>query len=146
MLCFRQPGLDRTGNALQPQHGEAQTTLDEMTSELGLPPQPLWVIISGQDESEVYQRLTNADALLDGAVSNQVIGRYLLPTALWPRVEYQAANRTTATVLGTKGPLLRQGGAARRFQYQRTGADGGTGADLGARRRKHKRASGRPIT
>ena len=71
VLCFRQPGLDRTGNALQPQHGEAQTTLDEMTAELGLPPQPLWVIISGQDESEVYQRLTNAEALLDNAVSNQ---------------------------------------------------------------------------
>ena len=31
VLCFRQPGLDRTGNALQPQHGEAQTTLDEIT-------------------------------------------------------------------------------------------------------------------
>jgi lauroyl/myristoyl acyltransferase/predicted exporter len=106
VLCFRQPGLDRTGNALQPQHGEAQTTLDEITRELGLPPQPLWVIISGKDESEVYQRLINADALLDSAVSNQVIGRYLLPTTLWPRTEYQAANRTTATVLGTKGSLL----------------------------------------
>ena len=107
VLCFRQPGLDRTGNALQPQHGEAQTTLDEITSELGLPPQPLWVIISGRDEPEVYQRLTRADGLLDGAVSNHVIGPYLLPTALWPRVEYQAANRTAAAALGTKGPLLR---------------------------------------
>jgi lauroyl/myristoyl acyltransferase len=107
VLCFRQPGLDRTGNALQPQHGEAQTTLDEITSELGLPPQPLWVIISGKDEPEVYQGLTRADGLLDGAVSNHVIGQYLLPTALWPRVEYQAANRTAAAALGTKGPLLR---------------------------------------
>jgi predicted RND superfamily exporter protein/lauroyl/myristoyl acyltransferase len=107
VLCFRQPGLDRTGNALQPQHGEAQTTLDEITSELGLPPQPLWVIISGRDEPEVYQHLTQADGLLDGAVSNHVIGQYLLPTALWPRVEYQAANRTAAAALGTKGPLLR---------------------------------------
>ena len=107
VLCFRQPGLDRTGNALQPQHGEAQTTLDEITSELGLPPQPLWLIISGKDETEVYQRLTKADALLDGAVSNHVIGQYLLPTALWPRVEYQAANRATAAVLGKQGPLLR---------------------------------------
>ncbi len=60
VLCFRQPGLDRTGNALQPQHGEAQTTLDEITSELGLPPQPLWVIITGKDEPEVYQRLSRS--------------------------------------------------------------------------------------
>ncbi|HKW29406.1 MAG TPA: MMPL family transporter, partial [Verrucomicrobiae bacterium] len=107
VLCFRLPGLDRTGNALQPQHGEAQTTLDEITSELGLPPQPLWVIISGKNEPEVYQRLMNADTWLSEAAANHVIGQFLLPTALWPRVEYQAANRATATVLGTKGPLLR---------------------------------------
>ncbi len=115
VLCFLQPGLDRTGNALQPQHGEAQTTLDEITAELGLPPQPLWVIISGRNESEVYQRLTNADALLAGAVSKQVIGQYLLPTALWPRAEFQAANRAAATVLGTKGPMLQDAARAEGF-------------------------------
>jgi len=115
VLCFRQPGLDRTGNALQPQHGAAQTTLDEITSELGLPPQPLWVIISGKDEPEVYQRLTQADAFLDGAVSNHVIGRYLLPTTLWPRVEFQAVNRATATALGTKGSLLRDAASGEDF-------------------------------
>ncbi len=115
VLSLRQPGLDRTGNALQPQHGEAQTTLDEITSELGLPPQPLWVIISGKDEPDVYQRLAKADELLDGAVSNHIVGRYLLPTALWPRVEFEAANRTTATVLGEKGPLLERVALAEGF-------------------------------
>ena len=115
MLCFRQPDLDRTGDALQPQHGEAQTALEEITTELGLPPQPLWVIISGKEEPEVFQRLTNADTLLTSAVSHQVIGRYLLPTALWPRAEFQAANRTTATVLGTKGPLLQDVALAEGF-------------------------------
>jgi predicted RND superfamily exporter protein/lauroyl/myristoyl acyltransferase len=115
VLCFRQPGLDRTGDALQPQHGEARTTLEAITTELGLPPQPLWVIISGKDEPEVFQRLTNADTLLTGAVSRQVIGRYLLPTALWPRAEFQAANRPTATVLGTKGPWLQEAAVAEGF-------------------------------
>jgi predicted RND superfamily exporter protein/lauroyl/myristoyl acyltransferase len=139
VLCFRQPGLDRTGNALQPQHGEAQTTLDEITSELGLPPQPLWVIIPGKDETEVYQRLTKADELLDGAVSNQVIGRYLLPTALWPRVEFQAANRATAAVLGKQGPLLRDAALGEGFntnalvlteELVRTWARAGTSTDV----------------
>jgi predicted RND superfamily exporter protein/lauroyl/myristoyl acyltransferase len=115
IVCFHQPGLDRTGNALQPQHGEAQNTLDEITREVGLPPQPLWVIVHGKDESEVYQRLTNADALLAGAASNHVIGQYLLPTAFWPRAEFQAANRPTATILGTKGPLLENAAQAEGF-------------------------------
>jgi predicted RND superfamily exporter protein/predicted LPLAT superfamily acyltransferase len=108
VLCFQRPGLDRTGNALQPAHGEAQTTLDEMTVELGLPPQPLWLIISGHDEAEVYQRLTKAEELLNGAVTNHLIGHYLLPDTLWPRTEFQAANRATAAALGEKGPLLRE--------------------------------------
>jgi len=107
VLCFRQPSLDRTGNALQAQHGEAQTTLDEMTVELGLPPQPLWLIISGHDEPEVYQRILKAEELLNGAVTHHLIGRYLLPDTLWPRAEFQAANRATAAALGEKGPLLR---------------------------------------
>ena len=107
VLCFHRPGLDRSGNALQPAHGEAQTTLDEMTVELGLPPQPLWLIVPGRDEAEVFQRLTNAEVLLDGAVKKNLIGKYLLPDALWPRGENQAANRETAAVLGKKFPLLR---------------------------------------
>ena len=107
VLVFHRPGLDRSGNALQPAHGEAQTTLDEMTVELGLPPQPLWLIVPGRDEAEVFQRLTNAEVLLNSAAANHLIEKYLLPDTLWPRGENQAANRATAAILGEKGPLLR---------------------------------------
>lgn len=107
VLSFQRPGLDHSGNALQPAHGEAQTTLDEMTAELGLPPQPLWLIVPGQNEAEVFQRLTNAEVLLDGAAKKNLIGKYLLPDALWPRGDNQIANRTTAATLGEKAPLLR---------------------------------------
>ena len=108
VVCFRQPGLDRSANALQPAHGEAQTTLDEMTAELGLPAQPLWLIVPGHDEAEVHQRLTAAEKLLDGAAADHLIGHYLLPDTLWPRAEYQATSRSTASALGQKGPLLRE--------------------------------------
>jgi predicted RND superfamily exporter protein len=107
VLGFHRPGLDRSGNALQPAHGEAQLALDEMTGELGLPPQPLWLIVPGRDEAEVFQRLKAAETLLDDAAANHLIGRYLLPDTLWPRGENQAANRATAAVLAEKGPLLR---------------------------------------
>ena len=78
-----------------------------MTVELGLPPQPLWLIISGRDEAEVHQRLTKSEDLLNRAVTDHLIGRYLLPDTLWPRAEFQIANRATAAALGEKGPLLR---------------------------------------
>jgi len=107
VLSFHRPGLDHSGNALQPAHGEAQQTLDEMTAELGLPPQPLWLIVPGCNEAEVFQRLTNAEVLLDSAVKKKLFGKYLLPDALWPRGDNQIVNRTTAAMLGEKAPLLR---------------------------------------
>jgi predicted exporter len=108
ILLLRQPGLDRTANALQPANGEAQAALNEMTVALGLPPQPLWLIVPGRDEAEVYQRLTAAEITLDGAVAKHQIDHYLLPGALWPRPEYQAANRAAAAVMGGQGALFRQ--------------------------------------
>ena len=115
VLCVHRPGLDQTGNALRPQHGQAETALDEIKSEMGLPPDPLWLIISGRNEPEVYQRLAAAEQLLDEAVSNHVIGRYLLPTALWPRAEFQAANRAAAALLGSQGPRLREAALSEGF-------------------------------
>jgi predicted exporter len=96
VLFFHRPALDRTADALKPQHSQAQTTLDEMTREMGIPQDALWVIISGKDEGEVFQRLTIAEKALNAARSQNITGEFLLPTALWPRPEFQAANRVTA--------------------------------------------------
>jgi len=49
---------------------------------MGLPPDPLWLIVAGREAPEVYQRLVSAEGLLNGAVSNRIVGGYLLPTAL----------------------------------------------------------------
>ena len=51
--AFTGPGWTRPGNALRPQRGEAETALEEITAEMGLPQDPLWLIISGKDEREV---------------------------------------------------------------------------------------------
>ena len=92
-LSFHFPPLDRSANALKPEHSEAQAALDEMTAAVGIPQDPLWVIISGHREPEVFEVLSQAGGILQRAVSNRTIGGYLLPTVMWPRVEYQQANR-----------------------------------------------------
>jgi predicted RND superfamily exporter protein/lauroyl/myristoyl acyltransferase len=106
VVSVRRPGLDKTTQALRPQHGEAEQALDEVTACLGISQDPIWVIASGSDEREVWQHLTQAEALLGQARSNQVISSYLLPTAMWPRAELQESNRATARWLGRQGPLL----------------------------------------
>jgi predicted RND superfamily exporter protein/lauroyl/myristoyl acyltransferase len=105
-LCFKRPGLDHSADALHPKNSEAQSALDEMTAQLGLPRQPLWLIISGRDEPEVYNRIVKANSLLNDAQSNHLVGQFLLPSALWPRAEFQAANRQTAAELGKRGMML----------------------------------------
>ena len=106
VLSIKRPGLDKTTQALRPQHGEAEQALDEFTACLGIPQDPIWVIASGNDEREVWAHLSQADALLGQARSNQVISGYMLPAALWPRVEFQESNRATARWLGDQGPSL----------------------------------------
>ena len=96
VLIFHRPKLDQTADALKPQRSQAQTTLDEITTEMGIPQDALWVIISAQDEGEIFQRLTLAEKMLNAARSQKIFGDTLLPTALWPRPEFQASNRVTA--------------------------------------------------
>jgi len=115
VLLVQRPRLDRTADALRLQSAEAETALAEITAGLGLPKDPLWVVVSGTNESAVYERLAKAGAMLNEAQSNQVISGSLLPAALWPQPEWQAANRATARLLGAQGPLLREAAARAGF-------------------------------
>ncbi|MGD0538913.1 MAG: MMPL family transporter [Verrucomicrobiota bacterium] len=115
VLCVRFPRLDRTANALRPPSAGAETALQEVTAALGLPKDPLWVVVAGPNESAVGERLTKAESWLQQAQSNHIISGSLLPVALWPNPENQMANRATARVLGTRGPLMREAAARAGF-------------------------------
>ncbi len=108
VLLWKQPGLDRTADALHPQNSEAQSALDEMTVQLGLPPQPYWLVVTGRDEAEVYERLVKANGLLSEAETNHLIGQFVLPVALWPHPEFQAVNHQNMAALAHEGPTLRE--------------------------------------
>ena len=112
LLCFRRPELDKTGNALRPQHSEAEAALMELTSELTAEAkgtaEPYWLLVSGSQEQEVSQNMAAAESLLDTAVTNRWIKGYLLPSVVWPQADYQTANRATAAKLGVLGPTLRE--------------------------------------
>ncbi|MBI5383346.1 MAG: MMPL family transporter [Verrucomicrobia bacterium] len=108
VLVFRRPGLDKSANALRPQQAAAQAALEEVTASLGLPQDSLWIVVPGNDERVVQDHLTKSEALLKLAQSNQAISSYRLPSALWPHVEFQEANRATARWLGQQAPQLRE--------------------------------------
>ena len=108
VLAVRRPALDKSANSLRPAHSDAENALEEMQSALGLPAEPLWVVVSGKDEPDVYERLIKAENFLNHARTQGAIGEYLLPTILWPRPEYQRANQGAARILGDRSEILRE--------------------------------------
>ena len=101
------PGMDQTGNALRPRDSQAYTTLDAIKKNLGQKREPLWLVMAGRDESEVAHKLDAVLPALNAAVSNQTLAGFTLPNALWPRPEFQAANRAHARQLAAGLDSLR---------------------------------------
>ncbi len=101
------PKMDPTADALRPRDSQAYTTLDTIKQNLNQKREPLWLVISGHDESEVARRLDAVLPVLNVAVSNQILSGFTLPNALWPRPEFQTANHANARKLAGELDVLR---------------------------------------
>ena len=109
------PKLDATANALRPRHSQAYAALHEIESHLTQEREPLWLIVTGNNENEIARRLDEVEPVLARAVSNQALSGFNLPTALWPRLEFQTANRVAARDLGARRQELRDAAHASGF-------------------------------
>jgi len=96
LICIRPPVLDHSADPLKPRHSEAQSTLEQITTEMGIPQNALWLIISGKTEQEIWERLLSSEHVLETAREQQWVTNWLLPAQLWPCPECQASNRVTA--------------------------------------------------
>jgi len=101
------PKMDASANALQPRDSHAYATLEAIKINLGQKREPLWLVISGRDESQVAKKLDAVLPALNAAISNQTLSGFTLPNALWPRPEFQAANRANAQQLVAEVETLR---------------------------------------
>jgi lauroyl/myristoyl acyltransferase len=109
------PKMDASANALQPRDSQAYATLDAIKTNLGQKREPLWLVISGHDESEVAKKLDAVLPTLNAAVSNQILSGFTLPNALWPRPEFQNQNRATAQQLISERAVLHAAAATNGF-------------------------------
>lgn len=108
VLSFGLPHIDPTAGPLRPRHSEAYAAVEDLQSLLNQKREPLWVIISGKSASQVADELELTETVLSRAQSNGTILSFSLPTALWPRPEYQNENRQTALELASEGPVFRK--------------------------------------
>lgn len=96
VLSYGLPELDQTSQSLRPRHSAAYAALDEIRTHLTKGREPLWLLTTAHDEAAIAQRLKRIEPLLQRAVADKSIASFLLPTALWPQPEHQAANRKVA--------------------------------------------------
>ena len=96
------PKIDSTANALRPQHSQAYATMDQIKTNLTEQQEPLWVVVSSENESQMARRLNDVNDALSRAKSNEVISGFLLPVNLWPQPERQKQNRTAALSLASR--------------------------------------------
>ncbi len=108
VLSQRLPAIDASTDDLGPKNAPAQAALDEVHLEVGGFREALWLLVGGEDEAEVADRLARCERLLDEAVDAGMLEGTALPTALWPRPSYQGGNRETARWLADRLPAAQR--------------------------------------
>jgi uncharacterized protein len=122
-LSFGWPKMDASTHAMEPRRSPAYAALNAIKENLGQQREPLWLVVSGRDESEVAERLAAIKPVLDKAVSNHLLTGFTLPDALWPRPEMQSANRAGARRLAAESGALRTAALANGFTEDALGLD-----------------------
>jgi len=120
-LSFGWPKMDASTRAMEPRHSQAYAALNAIKENLGQKQEPLWLVVSGRDESEIAGRLAAIKPALDDAVSNHLLTGFTLPDALWPRPEMQSSNRATARRLVAESGALRTAALAGGFTGEALG-------------------------
>ncbi len=99
ILVLKPPTLDRSSDPLRPKKSEAYEALDELRKELGQREEPLWILISGKNETEVLERMEEANTWLIASTNSHLISGFTLPFAVWPRPSFQETNRAAISRL-----------------------------------------------
>ena len=121
ILFSGRPQMDASADALQPRNSQAYTTLNAIKENLGQKRDPLWLVVSGTNETEVARKLQAVLPVLQTAVANQTLAGFNLPDQLWPRPEFQSANRATALRLADELEPLRAAALANGFSEEALG-------------------------
>jgi len=101
------PELNHSADSLRPRSSPAYTALGEIEQRMQSSEPALWLILSGRDDLEVGRLLDEAESRLETARESGTVDRFTLPTTIWPRPEFVAANRHSLRHLLAGWPDLR---------------------------------------
>lgn len=96
------PQMNPTAVPLRPRHSEAFEQMARVQQALGQEREPLWLLVEGNSEQQVKQRLASARVILENLAEQGKVAGLLLPEALWPDPSAQASNGLTARLLASR--------------------------------------------
>jgi uncharacterized protein len=99
VIWFKPPVIDHSPDPLRPSQSAAYSALNEIRSELKQEKEPYWLLIAGEDEAEVANRLAQVQPRLERAQASGAIESLTLPGDLWPRPQFQRENQAVALQL-----------------------------------------------
>jgi predicted RND superfamily exporter protein/lauroyl/myristoyl acyltransferase len=115
LLCLGWPRIDPSADPLRPRNSPSYAALAQVQKQLSEKSEPLWVILEGRTEADVARNLIEVQSALDRLASNHFVAGFTLPTPLWPRPQFQEANRATARTLAGQRVVLREAAQAGGF-------------------------------
>jgi len=102
------PQLDFSSKTLRPRISGAYDALDKLYAKLTDDRGLVSLIVTGDSEAQVHQRLLEADAKLTAAQQRGELQSYRSTASLWPAPEWQRENLTTLQSLVADSARLKQ--------------------------------------
>ncbi|MFU8831076.1 MAG: MMPL family transporter [Wenzhouxiangella sp.] len=96
------PTLERGTQELDTPGHAAQAALEEVEREIGTREADYWLIVPGDDEQQVADRLDRVATILNTEYAGSLFDDHRLPQGLWPNPALQQANREVAADLAVR--------------------------------------------
>lgn len=101
------PDSDFSAATFRPRKSESHAALSKLYNRLQDDRGFLSLIVSGKNESEVWQRLNRAEDALQAAKENGTARHFLSPLPLWPELTHQKANLAEIKTLSLQSSRLK---------------------------------------
>lgn len=109
------PGVDFSARSLRPRVSEAYTVLDRLYARLTDDRDLLSLVVAGANETEVLERLREAEGSLQQAQDRGDLRSFRSALAIWPDPANQRTNLPKLAALATEAPRLKAGMQAAGF-------------------------------
>jgi len=108
LLATGLPRVDDSSEPLRPRKSQAYAAMHEIKRKMDRPGEPVWIIMRGQTETRLAERVKAIEPHLERFVAQGKLSSFNLPPEIWPMPANQETNRPAAQWLSRQYPRLHE--------------------------------------